>query len=458
MRLNWPGCWPTPPPGWTPPAGWRPPSTWPEPPVGWQLWIDEVAAEPVEEPAATQYGPPLDPGSEEHRQTPGTPDETELLRARIRSLEAELAAARGRGGADAGGLVELDDQRALQDVGIYRYHHPLEDAPAYKERLDDVEARIDMMVKDGRAVLAADMFTWNGSLARGRQLVRDLSKLMLRAYNAEADNCVRSLRAGNIGTATTRLGRSVQAVEKLGSMMELRINPEYHALRVEELELVADYRMKLQEEREQAREQRELLREQRRVEAELAAERARLDKERAHYVSALAALEANGDAESTVDLTARLVEIDSAIESNDYRVANIRAGYVYVISNIGAFGPQVVKIGMTRRIEPRDRVRELSGASVPFQYDVHALFFSDDAVTLENELHKAFAARRVNCANFRREFFFATPSEVRAVLAEKVGGLLEYTETPDASEYHQSFGSWPAELTAAPGDHWRVAV
>nr|WP_240322688.1 DUF4041 domain-containing protein [Austwickia chelonae] len=387
----------------------------------------------------------------------GQSDDIGLLRARIARLEAELSAARSQHHGTVGDMVQLDDQRALQDVGIYRYHHPLEDSPAYKARLDDIEARIDAMIKDRQAVLAADMFTWNGSLARGRQLVRDLSRLMLRAYNAEADNCVRSLRAGNISTATTRLGKSVQAVEKLGSMMELRINPEYHALRVEELELVSDYRMKIQEEREKAREQREQLREQRRVEAELAAERARLDKERAHYVSALAALEASGDTESSVDLTARLVEIDSAIESNDYRAANVRAGYVYVISNIGAFGPQIVKIGLTRRLEPRDRVRELSGASVPFQYDVHALFFSDDAVTLENELHKAFADRRVNCANLRREFFFATPAEVRDVLVEKVGGLLEYTEAPDASEYHQSFGSWPAELTAGTGDRWQAA-
>ena len=87
-----------------------------------------------------------------------------------------------------------------------------------------------------------------------------------------------------------------------------------------------------------------------------------------------------------------------------------------------------MKIGMTRRLEPRDRVRELGDASVPFLYDTHALFFSDDAVTLENELHKAFAHRRVNHVNVRREFFFATPAEVRDVLMEKVGGLLEFNE------------------------------
>ena len=97
---------------------------------------------------------------------------------------------------------------------------------------------------------------------------------------------------------------------------------------------------------------------------------------------------------------------------------------------------------MTRRLEPRDRVRELGDASVPFPFDIHALFFSDDAVTLENELHKAFADRRVNHVNQRREFFFATPAEVRDVLQQKVGGLLEYTEKPEALEYFQSRTNW----------------
>ena len=331
----------------------------------------------------------------------------------------------------------------LQDVGIYRYHHPLEDAPAYKERLRLIEAEMDALIKTGSSILASDMFTFSGSLAKGRKMVNDLSKLMLRTYNAEADNCVRALRSGNITTAKKRLESSVAAIGKLGSMMEMRINPEYHALRIHELELTADYQMKLQEEKEHAREERELLREQRRAEQELAAERERLDKERSHYSTALAALRAKGDLTAVAELEGRLTEIDEAIAANDYRIANIRAGYVYVISNIGAFGPGVVKIGMTRRLEPLDRVRELGDASVPFPYDVHALFFSDDAITLENDLHKAFEGQRVNFVNQRREFFFATPSEVRESLARATGGLLEFTEAPTASEYTQSRGRWP---------------
>ena len=366
------------------------------------------------------------------------PDPSSLL-GRIAELEAALLAAQQ----GAGSVIELSDQHVLQDVGIYRYHHPLEDAAAYKDRLHELEQQIDAVVKSGDAVLAADLFTFDGSLAKGRRMVGDLSKLMLRAYNAEADNCVRSLRAGNISTATKRLDSAVRAIEKLGTIMEMRINPAFHALRLAELELTADFQMKVQEERELAREERELLREQRRAEQELAAERERLEKEKSHYLTVLESLRMQGDDGAADELAHRLAQINQAIEANDYRIANIRAGYVYVISNVGAFGPNVVKIGMTRRLEPRDRIRELGDASVPFRYDVHALFFSEDAIALEGELHRAFAERRVNFDNERREFFFATPAEVRNVLKEKVGGLLEFTEVPEALEYFQSRGRWP---------------
>jgi Meiotically up-regulated gene 113 len=97
-----------------------------------------------------------------------------------------------------------------------------------------------------------------------------------------------------------------------------------------------------------------------------------------------------------------------------------------------------------------DRIRELGDASVPFPFDVHALYFSDDAVTLENELHAAFGTRRLNQANLRREFFFATPEEVRDVLAEKVGNLLEYVATPEAEQYNQSLASWPTGVRGEP--------
>jgi len=175
-------------------------------------------------------------------------------------------------------------------------------------------------------------------------------------------------------------------------------------------------------------------------------ERARLEKERDHHVNVLEALLAKGDEEAAERVREDLADVDRAIADVDYRAANVRAGYVYVISNVGALGEGVVKIGLTRRLEPKDRIRELGDASVPFRFDVHALFFSEDAVGIEAELHRRLADRRVNAVNLRREFFYATPEEVKPHLLELGGELLEYEEIAEALEFRQS-GSRPEPNT-----------
>ncbi|WP_253905022.1 DUF4041 domain-containing protein [Arthrobacter sp. H14] len=375
----------------------------------------------------------------EHSAATAPPDE-----ARLSFLEAENASLRhqlSEANAASGQYVELDDGKVLQEVGIYRYHHPLENATAFRDRLEKIESQVAELVKASRAIVKSNLFTFDNSLAKGRRMSDDLAKLMLRAYNAEADNSIRSLRVGNVATAKRRLEASRAAIAKLGSLMEMHISDEFHQLRLQEIELTADWLMKKQEEKEAEREERARLREEKRVERELAEDRARLDKERSHILNALEAIRASGKADS--DLELRLVAIDEAITQNDFRTANIRAGYIYVISNRGAFGEDVVKIGLTRRLEPAERVSELSGAAVPFRFDIHTLFFSEDAVTLENELHKHFAARALNRANSRKEFFFASPAEVREVLTEKVGNLLEFREHAESTEYLQSFNLWP---------------
>ena len=302
------------------------------------------------------------------------------------------------------------------------------------------------MVKSGHAIEKSNMFTFDGSLAKGRSMTNDLAKLMLRAYNAEAENVVRTVRPGNTVAALKRLFAARDVIAKLGMMMEMRISDHCHSLRVEEIELTADYQMKREEERDAARAERERLREERKVELELASARERLDKERAHLVIVIEKLKVSG--ETSMDLEGKLAEVEAAIVQNDFRAANIRAGYVYVISNRGAFVQHIVKIGLTRRLEPLDRLQELGDASVPFRFDIHAIYFSADAVTLEAELHEHFASRRVNWVNDRKEFFFATAAEVREVLTAKLGNLLEFVEHAESSDYLQSVRYWPAHISA----------
>jgi uncharacterized protein YlxW (UPF0749 family) len=350
--------------------------------------------------------------------------ENKAAKRRVVEANEELAAR-----LDLRGAVEV------QEFGLYDYEHPAEDSVALATQLEALRADIKSAVREGRATQATSNFTFNNSSAKGAKFVRDMSKLMLRSYNAEAENCIKAVRAGNLGTAQARLTRAVEQIARLGTMIDLRITSYFHQLRLRELELANRHLLAVQAEKEADRAHREELREQRKAEKELAAEKARLSKERTHYENAIAALEANGDAEGAERMRERLADVDHAIENVDYRSANIRAGYVYVISNIGSFGPDVVKIGLTRRLEPMDRVNELGDASVPFRFDVHALFFADDAVSIEAMLHQHFADRRINQINLRREYFRATPTEVRDVLKEHSVELLDFKLDPSAEEY-----------------------
>lgn len=335
-------------------------------------------------------------------------------------------------------VVETRETVILQEVGIYRYRHPLEDAVAYKARLTGLQAQIKDSVKAGSAVLGATNWTVNGSTAQGTRMVREFSKLMLRAYNAEADNAIRFMKPYTLESAVSRLDKARETIAKLGGTMNIRVTDSYHRLRVLELELTADFLAKAAEEKERERGERERLRDDERARRELEREQERLRKEQEHYATVLATYQAQGDAAAAAQAQAKLSEIADGLDGLNRRQANIRAGYVYVISNVGAFGPRMVKIGMTRRLEPMDRIRELGDASVPFLYDVHALVFNEDAVGLETHLHHTLGDRRVNMINARREFFYATPAEVRDILLTLDLAMLTYVDEPEALEWHQS--------------------
>ncbi|MFI6921963.1 DUF4041 domain-containing protein [Nonomuraea spiralis] len=460
-RFNSPPGWPIPPHGWKPPQGWQPDPSWPPAPPEWNFWLPENTPAPSA-PAVVPQVPERKSGGlfggkkqleEENAQLRAWVERlggmdamriaamTETLRAEHVGLQATLDAATQRLRETEHRIVRTEETVLLQEVGIYEYRHPLSDAIAYKDQLAQVKARIKDMARERQAVVGATNWQVNGSAAEGRKMVRDFSKLMLRAYNAEADNCVRTMRPYKLQSAIDRLEKAVEMIVKLGRTMNIHVHPDYHRTRIYELELTADYLAKQEQEKELIRAQREQQREEEAARRDFEREKARLRKEESHYRSALAKLLQNGtaSAESVEELKAKLEEIGAAVAHVETREANTRAGYVYVISNIGAFGDSVVKIGMTRRLEPEDRVRELGDASVPFRFDTHALIFSDDAVGLESRLHAELNDRRLNKVNLRREFFRATPAEVRDVLRKIAGQhLLEYRDTAEALEWRQS--------------------
>lgn len=370
-------------------------------------------------------------------------------------LRAELPAMRAEHAGLSRQLVETRETAILQEVGIYQYRHPLDDAIAYKARLAGVQARIKDAVKAGNAVRGATSWTVNGSVREGAKMVREFSKLMLRAYNNEADSAVHSMKPYTLESSIARLSKARETITRLGGTMDIAITESYQRLRVEELELTADYLAKVAEEKERSREEKARLREEEIARREYEREQERLRKELAHYETAATAMRDQGDEQGADQATAKITEIQDAIDGITRRAANIRAGHVYVISNIGAFGPRMVKIGMTRRLDPMERVRELGDASVPFRYDVHAMVFSDDAVGLETHLHRQFADQRVNLVNMRREFFQVHPADVRDVLTRLDASIVTWMDEPEALEWRQSEQArrQPAPLPAGSLPH-----
>lgn len=142
--------------------------------------------------------------------------------------------------------------------------------------------------------------------------------------------------------------------------------------------------------------------------------------------------------EKKAEIEDQLSNLQKALDDVDYREANQKAGYVYIISNIGAFGENVYKIGMTRRLDPMERVDELGDASVPFNFDVHAMIFSEDAPKLEAALHRAFEDRKLNMVNTRREFFHVTLDEIESVVKANYDKTVEFIKIPPAEQYRQS--------------------
>ncbi|MEV4127419.1 DUF4041 domain-containing protein [Nocardia sp. NPDC049707] len=356
------------------------------------------------------------------------------LAAQITAEQAQLDDLRSQ-------LIKTREEQVLQEVGIYEYRHPLSDAVGFRDALTHLQGEIkEMARRDGGAIQASTAWVVGDSASKGRKMIREYSTLMLRAYNAEADNLVRGLKPHKLPNAQQRLNKVAEILERLGETMQLQVAPKYHALRHQELELTADYLEILARQKDEEREQRDKLREENNVRRELAREREALERQQQHCVNDLTELEAAGNTDTARagDLRAELEDLESRLTVVKTKEENIRAGCVYVISNIGAFGEGVIQIGVTRRHDPRDRIRELSSAAVPFKYDLHTMFFDYDAVGIEEEMHRLLADRRVNKVNKRREFFHTTPAEVRDHLQKLTGQLIVFNEIAEATEFRQS--------------------
>lgn len=287
-------------------------------------------------------------------------------------------------------IVWLDEAIQIQEFGLYEPQFDFASSLDYKEELARIRKRQKDLIKDNRAVTGNTGWSVNGNFAQGKKMVTDTQKLLLRAFNNECDDLVAKVKYTNFDASLNKMYKSSEAISKLGSIMSISITQIYLDTKVKELRLAFEYQIKKQQEKEELQAARAEQREQAKVERELAEERKKLDKEQTHYQTAYEKiqkqLEMDPDnaelQQKEKEISQHLNDVEHALKDVDYRSANIKAGYVYIISNIGAFGNDIYKIGMTRRLEPMDRIDELGSASVPFNFDVHAMIFSDDAPAL----------------------------------------------------------------------------
>ena len=342
--------------------------------------------------------------------------------------------------------VFFEDALVFQDFGLYTPRYNFVTAEEYKIRLEQIRTKQKDMIKKDTAISGAKTWTVDGSKSKGEKMIKDMKKLFLRAFNSDCEDVISKVKYSNYEMSLKKIRQSAESIEKLGKMMSLYITSNYINSKIEELHLAFEYQVKKQEEKEAQKAARAELREAARLQKEIEEQRKKIEKEQTHYQTALKKisqqLELDPDNQELMlkknEIEEQLSEIDKSLQDIDYRTANQRAGYVYIISNIGAFGENVYKIGMTRRLDPQDRIDELGDASVPFNFDVHAMIFSDNAPALENALHHAFEDKKVNMVNQRREFFNVTLEEIKEVIKQNFDKTVEFIDIPDAEQYRIS--------------------
>lgn len=374
--------------------------------------------------------------------------ELERKKAQLQTVQQNLAQAQNELAMTKAQIIETDEAALMQTFGFYTPHYSYNTSEEYQNRLKAIRDEQKEMIKSGLAVTGNMNWQVNGSASKGKKMVTDMQKLLLRAYNAECDDAIEHVKFNNVEACQKKITVSAEAISKLGSMMSIAISPKYTSLKMNELYLMHEYQLKKQEEKEEQKRLREEMREQAKLQKEIENSRRELEKEQTHYQNALSKLDLQiasaGEAEKEIlaekraEIMRQLAELDKAIKDVDYRAANQKAGYVYVISNIGAFGEGVYKIGMTRRLDPMERIEELGDASVPFDFDTHAMIFTEDAPKLEAALHRAFENRRVNMVNARREFFRVSLDEIKNVIRQNYDKTVEFTDIPDAEQYRQT--------------------
>lgn len=345
-------------------------------------------------------------------------------------------------------LTVLESDIAMEEFGLYKPRYDFASSLEYKDKLNVIREMQKAMTKSKSAVNYSENWTVDGSKAKGKKMTNDNIKMILRSFNNECEAAINKVKFSNIQSIEKRIHSSFNQHNKLNDSNKVSLTQRFLDLKLQELYLAFEYEQKKEEEKEALREQREKEKEEKALQKEIDSKKKVIHKEMSHLENVISELELklivadesekNSLELQILELKENLNKFEEEIEELDYRTAHAAAGYVYVISNIGSFGEDIVKIGVTRRLDPLERINELSSASVPFKFDVHALIFSYDAYNLESNLHNKFSDKRLNIVNNRKEFFKISIDEIENELQAYKDLTIDFSKVPEAQEYRES--------------------
>lgn len=336
-----------------------------------------------------------------------------------------------------------DERIAFAELGIYEPHFDFGDSDTYKASIKEVRDLQKAMVSSKSATVCPTDWTVDGSRSKGQTMINRQTRLTMRAFNNECEAAIANTRWNNVVAMEKRILNAAKQINNANNSMNLVIHEDYVALKLDELHLTHEFRERLKIEKDERAERARAEREEKKLLAD--AEAAEREERKFAELLSRARDQAGVDGSRIAELEAKLAAAQAESKRARAMAQMTRSGYVYIISNIGSFGDDVVKIGLTRRLDPDDRVRELGDASVPFAFDTHAMIYSDDAPALEVALHKEFSDRRINASNLRKEFFRVTLDEIEGAV-RTLAPDASFFKDREAQEWHETLALRNQEL------------
>lgn len=340
-----------------------------------------------------------------------------------------------------------NDDLEMISVGLYKPVFNYDTSGRYKIKLEENYQKQKNLIKNNAAVYCSQRFEIDGSYKKGNKMAQKYKKLMLKAFNGLCDSAIAALKWNNLKQIESRIEKAYNDVNNLGFENLMTIEQKFYNLKIEEMQLMYGFEQKKYEEKEEQRRLKAQIREEEKAQREFEKAKSQAEKEEAIYQKALeqAKVELEATREENREGLNKIIEdLQEKLQAAQAKQRVIsqaqltKSGNVYIISNIGSFGENIYKIGMTRRLEPEERVNELGDASVPFKFDIHAMIPSNDAPALENKLHELFKDKSVNKVNYRKEFFKVSLEEIEKAVKDYTKSDIIFTKMAEAREYRES--------------------